>query len=198
KPLYEILVKEFLKSYNYQNKATFKATTKPSKQEKAFLGSYIFPQRAFMRPNLIIEDNQSKKIYDTLLLLRNGQYTQLLFDGFYLQIKKEHAFHFQLRSKGKPISKTIEYVKEDTLGAYDLYIEKNQTVTEPINKLYQQITKFSKQVPFKQIYVSQTLDTLHIFFEVKSYKRRVKTIECPYVDYLETLYFDLLNFTDAL
>ncbi|MFP4286662.1 MAG: hypothetical protein ACLFRI_03090 [Candidatus Izemoplasmataceae bacterium] len=75
KPLYEILVKEFLKSYNYQNKASFKATTKPSKQEKAFLGSYLFPQRAFMRPNLIIEDNQSKKIYDTLLLLRNGQYT---------------------------------------------------------------------------------------------------------------------------
>lgn len=197
KPLYDLLIKEFLKTYNYDNSTSYKSTTKPLKQEKAFLKSYLFPKRAYMRNYALIENDAGVNLYDCNILIGNGQYTQRLFDGFYIQIKKPSDNHFQLRSKGKPSSKEVVYEKVDTLGAYSVYVETGHEIGEAINKLYQQITKLSQSIPFKHIYISQTNDTLHIALELKMYRRAFRSIECPTIDYYEGLFFKLLAFIDT-
>jgi hypothetical protein len=198
KPLYAIMLKEYLKSYNYDNGTLYQSTSNPTKLEKAFIDSYLFPKRALMRNYALIENNNGIQLFDCLLLIRNGQYTQKIFDGLYIKVPKKSLEHYQLRSKGKPSTKAIEYKKQDTLGAYTVYIEKDHEITEPINTLYQKVTKLNKSVPFKSIELSQTDTTLHIAIEFKHYNRLFKTIECPEVDRLEKLYFELLNFIDTL
>ncbi|MFH5882643.1 hypothetical protein [Liberiplasma polymorphum] len=199
KPLYEYIYKNYIKSYNYRNSVNIDVTPYPFKQEKMFEESYLFPRQAFMKNRILLNyKEQDTMIFDTTIYLRSGQHKTKVFDGIYIIKKRQSASYYQFRSKGKPVQKIVKYDEEHSVGALNLFIEKETEQTENIKDLYQYVSKSTKELNTKYMYVSQTKDTIHIAYTPMNLKRRYKEISCPDIDKQEQAIKNMLVFIEQL